>query len=107
MMFPSALRDTNTDNVAVFLARKSGAYQPVAFSYGTKILPRKQADHLLRYVAEFVASEKFPNTERENYRAEWAVRMIENQTMRWDGAASWVNYEKPGEALKNAPPQLA
>jgi hypothetical protein len=104
---PALSTDGNTETVA-FLYRQRGAYHPVAYSYGTKLLNRKDADNLLRYVAEFVATEKLSRKDRERARAEWYVKLIETPSMRWHGAASWLNENaKPGEALKKLPADLA
>ncbi|HUS35463.1 MAG TPA: hypothetical protein VM680_08950 [Verrucomicrobiae bacterium] len=87
--------------IVAFAYRQRGAYHPVAYSYGTRVLSRKDGEVLLRRVAEFVATEKMRSSERERSRAEWLVKLIETPEMRWDGAASWVYAnDKPSDAVK-------
>ena len=87
--------------IVAFAYRQRGAYHPVAYSYGTRVLSRKDGEVLLRRVAELVATEKMRSSAREKSRAEWLVKLIETPDMRWDGAASWVySNVKPGDAVK-------
>jgi hypothetical protein len=105
---PTLTKDSSAEGVIVFLYRQRGAYHPVAYSYGTKSLSGKEADIVLRWVGELVAADKMGGRERERYRAEWFVRLMENPTMRWDGVASWLSGSgKAGEALSKLPADLA
>jgi hypothetical protein len=94
--------------IVAFLHRQRGAYYPVAYSYGTRELSRKDGEILLRRVAELVATEKMGRSARQRGRAEWLVKLMEDPATRWDGAASWVyDIELPGDALKKLEPDLA
>lgn len=106
--YPALTTDANVDGVVAFVYRQRGAYHPVAYSYGTKVLGRREADVLLRRAAEFVATEKMSKADRERGRAEWFVKLMENPATRWDGAASWLYKNgNAGEALRKLPPDLA
>jgi hypothetical protein len=105
---PTPMTSPNATSVLLFVYRQRGAYHPVAYSYGTKILSRKEADMILRQIAELIATEKLGARDRQRARAEWCVKLIENPAMRWDGAASWLyRSAKPGESLALLPPDLA
>ncbi len=105
--YPPPRLDRDSGHVLAFLSRQGGEYRPVAFKYGTKVVSRRQADILLRWISEFVATDKLAQPERETERDDWLVRLIEDPEWRWDGAASWMDLEKPGEAVKKLPPNLA
>lgn len=105
---PPVTTNVSAESVVVFLYRQRGAYHPVAYSYGTRVLGRKAGDELLRRVAEYVAMDKLSRREKERSRAEWFVKLMEDPATRWDGAASWIfGHEKDGEALKKLPADLA
>jgi hypothetical protein len=105
--FPDPAKNPKADRAIAFLTGSLGNYRPVALSFGTKVVRREKADTLLRFISEFVAIEKLPRSEREARRAEWLVRLIEEPSLRWDGAASWIgDNANPGEALKKLSPKL-
>jgi hypothetical protein len=104
---PSPDTDWKTRTVVAFLYKQGGAYYPVAYAYGTRVLRNNEAEQLLRNIGEFLAIEKMGRGERENARAEWYVKLIENPATRWDGAASWMNVSPtPGEALSKLSAEL-
>jgi hypothetical protein len=106
--YPAITTEANIDGVVAFVYRQRGAYHPVAYSYGTKVLGRREADVLLRRAAELVATEKMSGSARERSRAEWFVKLMENPATRWDGAASWLyGSDHAGEALRKFPADLA
>ena len=100
--------DWSEKSMIVFLYWQRGAYHPVAYSYGTRLLKRKQAEDILRLSGEFVSMDRLTRRlVRQRARTEWFVKLIENADTRWDGAASALyDYAKHNQTLTNLPPDL-
>ena len=100
--------DWATKSMIVFLYWQHGAYHPVAYSYGTRLLKHKHADQILRLTGEFVAMDKITRRlARQRNRSEWFIKLIENPDTRWDGAASCLyDYAKLNQNITNLPPDL-
>jgi hypothetical protein len=92
----------------VFLYWQHGAYHPVAYSYGTRLLKHKEADQILLLTGEFVEMDKLTRrVARQRNRAEWFIKLMENPDTRWDGAASCLYAcSKQNQTLTNLPPDL-
>jgi hypothetical protein len=104
---PAPDTDWKSRTVVAFLYKQGGAYYPVAYAYGTRVLRHNEAEQVLRNVGDFLAIDKMGRGDRENARAEWYVKLIENPETRWDGAASWMNESpRPGEALSKVATNL-
>jgi hypothetical protein len=108
MMRSVTTKNTQSDKVVAFLFRSGGVYYPLTLSYGMKVVDPKQSKALLRFVSEFVEAEKLGHAEREHFKTEWMVRLMEYPPLRWHGAASWIDDRaKPGEALQKMTPELS